>query len=327
MDRVFSFEIQREIPWAMRVSAAYVNNIVTRLGVSKNLNALTEEQYTRGASYLNTRYPNPFAGLVPGYGLNQAQIANSSLIIPYPQFPGGVSVINSPVGSTRYDALQLYVVKRLSQGISFSLAYTASKKLEKLNYQWPTDPFLEKRLSPLDFPQILVPNFVVELPFGRGHWLFPSAPGWADRIINGWQANGIVRIQSGKVVEMTSNAIPTGADPNAVPGGQRLDQWINPAAFINNNDPYRIRRWPTVLSSLRNPPIHRFDLGVTKKTRLTERFNFEINAIATNAFNTPEWYDSLNGSNPTSSTFGNIGGVKGLTNYPRQIQLSGKIIF
>jgi hypothetical protein len=43
--------------------------------------------------------------------------------------------------------------------------------------------------------------------------------------------------------------------------------------------------------------------------------------------NTPEWYDSLNGSNPTSATFGNIGGVKGLTNYPRQVILSGKIIF
>lgn len=325
--RQFSFEIQREVFWNLRVSAAYVNNIVTRLGVSRNLNALTEEQFTRGASYLNTRYPNPFAGLAPGFALNQAQINNSGLIIPYPQFPGGVTVVNSPVGRSRYDALQLYVVKRLSHGVTFSLAYTASKKLEQLNYQYATDTFLEKRLSPLDFPQILVPNFVVELPFGRGHWLFPSAPGWVDRIINGWQTSGIIRIQSGKVVEMAANAIPTGADPNAVPGGQRLDQWINPAAFINNTDPYRVRRWPTVLPSLRNPPIHRFDLGVTKKTRIAERFMFEINALATNAMNTPEWYDSLNGSNPTSSTFGNIGGVKGLTNYPRQLILSGNLVF
>ncbi|MEN6603515.1 MAG: TonB-dependent receptor [Bryobacteraceae bacterium] len=325
--RQFSFEVQREVFWNMRVSVGYVNNTVNRLPIGKSLNSLTEQQFTQGASYLNTKYANPFAGLVPGYGLNQSTIANSGLIVPYPQFPGGVTLNNTPIGWSRYDALQLYVVKRMTQGISFSLAYTASKKMEKLGYQYATDPFLEKRLSPLDFPQILVPNFAVELPFGKGHWLFPNAPGWADRIINGWQANGIIRIQSGKVIQMAANAIPTGADPNAVPGGQNLNQWINPAAFVAQTNPYQVRRWPLVLSSLREPPIHRFDLGVVKKTRIAERFMFVIEAQATNAMNTPEWYDSLDNSNPTSATFGNIGGVKGLTNYPRQIILSGKILF
>lgn len=324
--RQFSFEIQREVFWGMRASIAYVNNIVTRLPVSRSLNALTEQQFTQGATYLNTKYANPFAGLVPGYSLNQSTIANSSLIVPYPQFTG-VTAANVPIGWSRYDAMQLYVVKRLSQGVSFSLAYTASKKMEKLGYQYATDSFLEKRLSPLDFPQLFVPNFAVELPFGKGHWLLPNAPGWADRIINGWQVNGIIRIQSGKVIEMASNAIPTGADPNAVPGGQRLDQWINPAAFITNTDAYRVRRWSTVLPNLRHPPIHRFDLGVVKKTRIAERFTFVLEAQATNAMNTPEWYDSLNSSSPTSATFGNIGGVKGLTNYPRQVILSGKVMF
>ncbi|MCL5742907.1 MAG: TonB-dependent receptor, partial [Acidobacteria bacterium] len=277
--RQFSFEIQREVFWGLRASIAYVNNIVTRLPITRSLNALTEQQFTQGASYLNTKYTNPFAGLVPGFALNQPTIANSGLIVPYPQFTG-VSATNVPIGWSRYDAMQLYLVKRMTQGISFSLAYTASKKMEKLGYQYATDPFLEKRLSPLDFPQLLVPNFAVELPFGKGHWLFPNAPGWVDRLINGWQANGIIRIQSGKVVEMASNAIPTGADPNAVPGGQRLDQWINPAAFVNNTDPYRVRRWPLVLPSLRNPPIHRFDLGAVKKTRIAERYMFEIEVQA-----------------------------------------------
>lgn len=324
--RQFSFELQREVFWGMRVSAGYVNNIVTRLPVTRSINSLTEQQFTQGAAFLNTKYANPFAGLVPGYSLNQSTIANSSLITPYPQFTG-VSVASVPIGSSRYDALQLYVVKRMTQGISFSVAYTASKKLEKTSYQYATDPFLEKRLSPLDFPQLLVPNFAVELPFGKGHWLFPNAPGWVDRIINGWQANGIIRIQSGKVVQMAANAIPTGVDPNAVPGGQRIDQWINPAAFINNTDTYRIRRWPIVLPSLRHPPIHRFDLGAVKRTRIAERFMFVIEVQATNAMNTAEWYDSLNNSTPTSSTFGQIGTVKGLTNYPRQIILSGKLSF
>jgi hypothetical protein len=324
--RQLSVEIQRDVFWGMRASIAYVNNIVTRLPVSKNLNALTEAQFTQGSLYLNPKYANPFAGLLPGYSLNAATIANSSLITPYPQFTS-VTVNNQPIGRSRYDAMQLYLVKRFSHGLSFSLAYTASKKLEQTSYQYAADNFLEKRLSGLDFPQIFVPNFAVELPFGRGHQFFSHAPGWLDRVINGWQVNGIVRIQSGKVIEMASNAIPTGADPNAVPGGQRLDQWINPAAFISNPDTYRVRRWSLVLPNLRHPPIHRFDLGAVKKTRILERYMFEIEVQATNAMNTPEWYDSLNSSNPTSSTFGNIGGVKSLTNYPRQIILSGKISF
>ena len=324
--RQFSFEVQRELFWNMRLSAAYVNNIVTRLPVSKNLNSLTATQFTQGASYLNTKYANPFSGLVPGYSLNQSTIANSSLIVPYPQFTS-VTVTNSPLGRSRYDALQLYLVKRFSHGVSFSMAYTRSKKLEANSYQYGADYWLEKRLSGLDFPNLFVPNFAVELPFGKNHLFFATAPGWVDRIINGWQVNGIVRIQTGKVIEMAANAIPTSADPNAVPGGQRLDLWINPAAFVNNTDTYRIRRWSQVYNNLRHPPIHRFDLGAVKKTRIFEKYMFEIEVQATNAMNTPEWYDSLNGSNPTSSTFGNIGGVKGLTNYPRQVILSGKISF
>ena len=78
---------------------------------------------------------------------------------------------------------------------------------------------------------------------------------------------------------------------------------------------------------MRNPPIHRFDLGAVKKTRIAERFMFVIEVQATNAMNTAEWYDSLNGSTPTSSTFGQIGTVKGLTNYPRQVIQSGKLSF
>ncbi|MCX6621432.1 MAG: hypothetical protein NTY38_10190, partial [Acidobacteria bacterium] len=324
--RQLSFEIQRELFWGLRASAAYVNNIVSRLPVSRNLNSLTEQQFTQGAAFLNPKFANPFSGLAPGFALSQSTIANSSLIVPYPQFTS-VVVNNMPIGRSRYDALQLYLVKRFSHGLSFSMAYTASKKLEQTSYQYATDPYLEKRLSPIDFPQIFVPNFAVELPFGKGHAFLNHTPGFVDRIINGWQVNGIVRIQSGKVIEMAANAIPTGADPNAVPGGQRLDLWLNPAAFINNTDAYRVRRWSTVLPNLRNPPTHRFDLGIVKKTRIMERYMFEIEAQATNAMNTPEWYDSLNGSNPTSSTFGNIGGVKALTNFPRQVILSGKITF
>ncbi len=327
--RQFSFEVQREVPWGMRVSAAYVNNIVTRLPVSRNLNSLTEQQYRQGAAVLNQRVPNPFAGLVPGFGLNQAAIAVSSLLAPFPQFPGGVVRQNSPVGRSRYDALQLYAVKRLSHGVSFSVAYTWSKKLERTRYQWQTDPFPEKMFSTFDIPWVFSPNLVVELPFGKRHWLLSDLPRWADSLVGGWQVNSIIRVQGGKPLDLTDNAIPTGPDPRDVAGGRDWNQWLNPAAFRVTTDPFYIRRWPTRYSTVRGPGIRRFDFGVTKGVAITERIKWELNAIATNAFNTPEFWDSPagNGVNPASPQFGRIAGFRGISNSPRELQLGARLTF
>ena len=326
--RQFSFELQREIPWGIRLSAAYVNNTVTRLPVTRSLNALTEQQEVQGAAVLNQKVSNPFAGLAPGQSLNNATIAVSSLIVPYPQFTS-VSKLDTPVGRTRYDALQIYVVKRLSHGISFSVAYAASKNLAQTSYQWPTDTKLVKYLATLDMPQTLVPNFSVELPFGRGHLLASNLPGWADRIVNGWMANGIIRVQKGIPVVLSSNAISNGSDPNAVPGGQNLNQWINPAAFTPNTNPYAIPRWPIILNSLRCPPIHRFEVGVTKKVRINDRFKYEFSANAYNAMNTPEFWNCPTGTavNPTSASFGKIAGVSGITNAARILELGSRLTF
>ncbi|MBM3734785.1 MAG: hypothetical protein FJW39_03290 [Acidobacteria bacterium] len=326
--RQFSFEIQREVPWSMRVSAAYVNNIVSRLPVSRNLNSLTAQQYLLGPAALNARVPNPFSGLAPGFALNQATIAASSLMVPYPQFTSVVQQ-NAPAGRSRYDALQLYAVKRFSHGISFSTAFTWSKKLEATRYQWPTDAALEKTYSTFDIPWVFSPNFVFELPFGRGHWLLPNLSRWADAVIGGWQANAIIRIQGGKPIDLTENALPTGADPKGVPGGQSVNQWINPAAFRVVTEPFFIRRWSTRYSNVRAPGIRRFDLSATKRFHVSERMKFEFQAIATNAFNTPEFWDSPAGGqvNPASASFGRISGFRGISNAPRELQLGGRFVF
>jgi hypothetical protein len=44
-------------------------------------------------------------------------------------------------------------------------------------------------------------NWVYELPFGRGRWIGSNASGWVDRVIGGWEFDGIVRIQSGRLLD------------------------------------------------------------------------------------------------------------------------------
>ncbi|MEN6606294.1 MAG: carboxypeptidase regulatory-like domain-containing protein, partial [Bryobacteraceae bacterium] len=271
-----SIEAQREIPWGVLISFGYTFNKVDRLPVSMSLNALTAEQFAQGASVLEKKVTNPFAGLVPGYSLNSSTIAYKSLIVPYPQFTS-VTKAYAPIGDSRYDGVQLQITKRFSHGLSMGVAYTVSKKLGHYGYQNSFDTELEKRIDEYDQPQVFVPNGIWELPFGRQKQLASHAPKWLDYIIGGWQINWLIRIQSGKPFPLNVNAIPVdGVDPNDVPGGQNLDHWINPAAFTFNTDSYRARSWSYMTGRLRTPPIHNFDLGLMKNFQITERVKFQL---------------------------------------------------
>src|SRR4029079_7152065 len=44
-------------------------------------------------------------------------------------------------------------------------------------------------------------NWVYELPFGSGRRFFGSSNGLVDRLIGGWEVDGIARIQSGRMVD------------------------------------------------------------------------------------------------------------------------------
>ncbi|MBI3470760.1 MAG: TonB-dependent receptor [Candidatus Solibacter usitatus] len=323
-----SVEIQREISWGILISAGYTFNKVNRLPVDRNINVLTEDQFKLGQAALNRRVDNPFAGLVPGYALNQAQVSYSSLVVPYPQFS---SVVKRyiPIGDSRYDGVQIQLTKRYSHGLSMSLAYTVSKKMGHYGYQNSFDNFLEKTIDPYDLPQVLVPNGSWELPFGRKKYVATQVPGWLDRIIGGWQVNWLIRLQKGRPFQLAGDAIPVaGADPKAVAGGQNLDHWINRAAFERNTDPFRPRRWSSISGRLRVPPIHNFDLGLMKNNKITERVTFQLLTNWINAMNTPQWFDGPSScSSPSNSCFGQIAGFNTQANLPRQIQLAGRIIF
>jgi hypothetical protein len=306
----------------------YTYNKNDRLPVNQSLNFIPESLYVQGASVLNRQVDNPFAGLVPGYALNQAKIAFSTLQQQYPQF-SGVTRQYAPIGDSRYDGVQLQATKRYSHGVSMGFAYTAAKKLGHFGYANSFDNFLEKTYDPYDIPQTFVPNGSWEMPWGKKRWVWTGMPGWLDHIIGGWQINWMIRFQSGRPFQLANDTVPVaGVDPNDVPGGQRLDQWINRAAYTLNTDPYRPRRWYNVTGRLREPPIRNFDLGIMKNFRITERVKFQFINNWVNAFNTPQWYGSTGNCNSASkSCFGQIAGYQTQSNYPRQIQFAGRVTF
>ena len=330
LSKQFSFEIQRELPWGFRLDASYVNNIINNLPVDRSLNTISADAYTTLKSQLNTLVKNPFYHL-SGINTNSTlytnqTVATQQLMYAYPQY-SGVTITKTPMGRSRYDALQLYLNKRYSNGLSLSVAYTFSKKLTQQSFQYATDNFLEKTLDSYHVPQLFSPNFVYEFPIGKGKLLGANMPNWADKLAGGWQLSGLFRIQQGRPLVMNGNAIPNGTNP--VPDNQSLDNWINKSAFTVNTDSWAIRRWPTILSNLRYPAIHNFDFGAVKKVKVMERYNFEFHVLAMNATNTPAFWDSPtgNGVNPASTDFGKIGSIRGQSNFPRQLELGARITF
>src|SRR5690606_20297438 len=174
--------------------------------------------------------PNPFAGLLPGTNLNGSVVQRQQLLRPFPQFTG-LNETNRSEGKSRYDGLQVMVSKRLSAGLSASVAYTFSKTIEQVSYRNAQDTALEKVVAPFHVPHSVQINGIYELPFGRGKALARNTNSFVNYMVSGWEISGIARLQSGMPLLLNPNTMPTGADPRLMEG-QSLDRWFNTAAFV-----------------------------------------------------------------------------------------------
>ncbi len=324
----FSFDVQRVLPWKVLLGVGYVYNGVSRLPINRDINALTDAQVLLGASVLNNVVTNPFAGLVPGYSLNQPTIAYSQLIRPYPQFTS-VTEERMPIGNMAYHGLQVQLNKRFSSGLSFSVAYTWSKHLGRYRYANAGDPIdqLQKSFDYFDMPNLFVVNEAWQLPIGRGRPIGTKMSGWMDAIVGGWMLNSNLRVESGAPYWLSPNAIPvSGVNKNAP--NQSLNQWVNPLAFTQNTNPYSLVEWSQSFGSLRLPYLKNTDVQLEKWFNLTERIRLAVLTNWVNAFNTPQFWNSPGACNsPSSSCFGKIAGYQSQTNLPRQIQLGLKVTF
>src|SRR4030095_4129471 len=102
-----------------------------------------------------------------------------------------------PTGSASYNSGQYTVVKRLSSGLNFSVAYTISKQMDQTSYLNPQFSTLDKVIAAWDVPQSLQINFVYALPFGAGKRLGGDLPKPARWAIGGWEVSSLTRLQKG----------------------------------------------------------------------------------------------------------------------------------
>jgi hypothetical protein len=178
-----------------------------------NYGQLNPSYLSMGSKLNNVMPSNPFANALSALGLPAPScpytVAQS--LMPYPEFCGGVSAEDEPVGITNYNALQASFKHRFGQGLVFTASYTFSKFLSDTGgpEEWGSingdqggsgirnfyDLKADWSVDGDDIPQSLVLNYVYDLPVGRGKRIGGGMNAIADEVVGGWQVSGITTVQ------------------------------------------------------------------------------------------------------------------------------------
>jgi hypothetical protein len=343
---------QRELPWGFVVEAAYVGNYGYDIEVTRNINALPNQYLNTDNSrtaamnannaFLTGSVANPFAGLLPGSGLNNATIARQQLLRPYPQY-GDIRTSTND-GKSWYHSGQLSVQKRFSKGYTLGLSYTYSRWEQATEYLNAADTEPTRMISDLDVPHRLSVSGILELPFGKGRRFLKDASGLVDAIVGGWQVQGVYTYQSGFPIAFGSYNLNTGVTSGDLfyNGGEiriddpTTDRWFNTSAFTSilsgssaDATPVNhLRSFPYRQDDVRADSINSIDLSLIKDVLLKGDVRLQLRAEFINAFNQAYLFTGNSGIvvSPTSSTFGQVS-ASNQQNYARRAQLGVKLLF
>jgi hypothetical protein len=310
---------QFALPGQFSVETSYVGNISQRLTLTRNINQFPDQFLSLG-NRLNARVANPFEGVITDRtsALSQPTTTVSQLLRPYPHFTG-LTQSTLPFGRAHYDSLQINVVRRMSQGLYFGAAYTASKFLESTSYLNANDAKPEKVISDTDRPQRLAIHGIYDLPVGRAKRFLGSANPVLQRIAGGWQLNWVVTFQSMNALSFGGAERVRRSDNNP----RTIIRWFDPSQFVPQ-EPFTLRRTSSRIADLRADGIKKWDLTLVKKIPINERVNLDFRAEFYNAWNTTMFAGP--NTTVTSASFGRVTGTLS-GGGPREIQLAGRVNF
>ncbi len=365
-EQSWSFGIQRELGWNSVLDVEYVGKKGTRLylagGNSFNvLGPQIESLSPTEIGNLGNYVSNPFAPLLTGSYYSNSVLTSPTvqafqLLLPYPQFTG-VTTDEPPTADSIYNALQVSVAKRYSNGLQLSANYTWSKSIDDSsiydtnvawiangpnsgsNIQDPNNRRLERAVSTFDIPQQVKFNYSYDLPIGRGRAFFNNMPRVLDLVLGGWKTAGVWTIHDGFPLQFT---VANGGTPIWTYGPQRPNiagtpartggpdsNWINnyfadPSVF-QTPAPYTLGNAARAIGSVRSPFFFSTNLSLLKQFALStshEDLKLELRLEAENAFNHPVF-----GTPDTIVGDPNFGVINYTAVGARQCQLALKFYF
>ena len=327
----WSIGLQRELPWQLLIETTYVGARGQNLPVLRQLNAVPKQYFSTSPTRddeannrLTQQVANPFAGLLPGTGLNGANVARSQLLRPYPQFTSVQAT--ETIGTSDYQALQTRVERRMAQGFTVQVAYSWSRTMVETGFLNDFDTELERVISQFDREHTFVSSGLVELPFGRNRRFGQNWSGAKNALLGGWQVGYIFKAQSGAPLGFGNFLFAPGMGVDDIMADDpKVDQWFNVNAFNRASAQQlvsNVRTQPSRFAEVRGPGYAVLDLSLLKNVALGGSRQLQLRLESYNALNRANLRDP--NTTTTSTALGTITLQNGL---PRQLQIAARLMF
>jgi hypothetical protein len=367
----WSADVQRALPGNFVVTAGYVGNHGVHLYAPFNYNQLSVSNYALGSA-LGKPVANPFHGIITTANspLAAATVQQGYLLTPHPQFQNMLTTLSS-IGDSSYNALQLSVEHRFSRGLAGLFNYTHGHMVDDVG-DYENDNQLqnnyciqcEKSISNQDVRNVLRLSAQYEFPFGQGKQF--TNQGWLSPIVGGWTFGSFYTYDDGLPVQVVQANDPNlfGAGSIQRPNASGISPAIgskfkhiynqafpffNPAAFTPAA-PYTFGNAPRYNSAIRAPGANNWDMLLSKRIPLVERYALTFSFQAFNAFNRIQFAGptpasasvpepvgttcipttataTTSSACSTTSNFGNIVVSQASSTYSRSLQASLRLSF
>jgi hypothetical protein len=341
---------------------------VSPAGVQTDLKTPTVEEWNLKIEQeitANTLFSVAYVG---SHGYHLPNTLDMNTVAPTPTadgsiahpFPSTVVRANNAIANTRYtlsnanssyNALQLTLNRRLSQGLQFRGNYTFSKSLDIHSSSFlgneglggtttvmnPYNPRADWGPSNFNPAQQFSGNFSYDLPVGHGRSLAANASNLADKIIGGWTWHGIITSQTGfpftPLVGSNQSNNGDSRNPDRVSINPnftgpvivgKATQWYDPAAFLL---PPAGTYGNAGRNILTGPGLTEVDMSLFKNTAITEAIKAQFRV---------ECFNLLNHANlgmPVVSMFSSgqvsptAGAITYTTTTQREIQFGLKLLW
>src|SRR5881396_3575395 len=257
-------------------------------------------------------------------------------------------------GTASYHAMNVSLLKRAARGLTFKANYSWGKVLdlnsailapsgenEPPELFSPYNRHLNKGRAAYSLEHQFNSNFSYQLPFGSGQRFGSGASGWVNRLIGGWQWNGIVTAQSGfpitPLIGFNNSGTGDGGVvdvPNLNPNFKgpvilgRVDHWFDPRAFTV---PLAGTFGNAGRSTFRGPGLFNLDTSLFKRIPIRESVTLQFRAEAFNVLNHVNFaFPNQVVFQGNSANYGyseSAGEITNTATASRQIQFALKLLF
>jgi len=211
--------------------------------------------------------------------------------------------------TSHYNAIQIKVEKRFSQGLQFVSHYTYAHTMHYDSNYYAVDPRIAYGPDDQSRKHVWVSNVVYELPVGKGKKYIGDANTLMDYVVGGWRLTNTTNWSGGLPWTPTYSNCSADEDvgvcrPNRASGsfslGVKRDpttgfvSWFTPIPTMGVGGSGGAFSRPAAgalgnigFDSFTGPHLFTSDLSLAKDFRITERFKAEFRMDANNIFNHP----------------------------------------